>query len=221
MAVLIKRELIEYMRIGELVFDPPLDTLQLRPHAIDLRLGFKFRVPKNTVDRSSGRSARVLDYYTMKNGQLVNFEEIVLKPGQHFDILPGEMIMGFSLEMIHLKSPMLMAVVYPRSSVNRRGLGLDLTGIVDVGYKGHLMFPIHNNTSFQVIRLYPGERICQLLFEKLNEPVLEGYQGRYKHSKKSPPKHGGYIPESNKKEIQYIREGKIVEIKREFSYSIH
>ena len=64
-----------------------------------------------------------------------------------------------------------MAVLYPRSSVNRKGLSVDLTGIIDAGYEGVLTLPVQNNTASQIIRIYPGERFCQLVFETLNETV--------------------------------------------------
>ena len=108
-----------------------------------------------------------------------------------------------------------MGMLYPRTSVNRRGLAVDLTGIIDSGYKGYLMFPIHNNTSSQVIRLYPGERICQVIFERLNQPVKEGYRGRFKirGNKKTS---FTYLPEVNKEETKLIKEGKINKIKNNF-----
>src|SRR5581483_6669244 len=129
----------------ELKFSPALDSLQIRPHAVDLRLGNIFRVPKQTfgVDRKKGgRSATALDFYAVNNGHFSYYDEIKLKPGQYFDILPGEWVMGFTQESIHIKSNTLMGVLYPRSSVNRRGLAVDLTGIIDTGYHGHLMIPI-------------------------------------------------------------------------------
>ncbi len=64
-----------------------------------------------------------------------------------------------------------MAVLYPRSSTNRKGLSLDLTGIIDSGYEGQLVLPIRNNTRSQTVRLYPGERMCQIVFEELKEKV--------------------------------------------------
>jgi dCTP deaminase len=121
--------------------------------------------------------------------------------------------MGFTLEKVHIKSNTLMGVLYPRSSVNRRGLAVDLTGIVDTGYEGQLMIPIHNTTSMQVIRLYPGERICQLVFERLEQPVREGYQGRYKTKGQLP---SAYRSESDLREIELIRAGKLKDIKKEF-----
>ena len=64
-----------------------------------------------------------------------------------------------------------MAVLYPRSSTNRKGLSLDLTGIVDSGYEGQLTLPLRNNTHSQAVRLYPGERVCQFVFEELTGSV--------------------------------------------------
>ncbi len=208
MSVVVKNEIIDSIKSGDLKFKPALDSLQFRPHAVDLRLGFEFRIPKRTF-KSNGRSAVSLDHLAINDGHFSHYEDIKLNPGQFFDLLPGEWVMGFSLEEVHIKSPTLMAVLYPRSSVNRRGLSVDLTGIVDTGYKGNLMIPIHNTTAMQVIRIYPGERICQLVFERLEQPVREGYTGRYSKTSK-------YQPEKEQKEIDLIRSGKIKDIKKEF-----
>lgn len=217
MSIYIKREIIDLIRNGDLIFDPSLDALQFRPHAVDLRLGFTFRIPKTVIDKQRGRVAVTLDHYALKNGQFAYFEEITLKPEQYFDILPGESMMGFSLEKIDLKSPMLMGVLYPRSSVNRRGLAVELTGIIDAGYKGHLMFPIRNTTHSQVIRIYPGERICQIVFERLDQPVPDGYEGRYL-PRKGARTSSVYTPEKEKQEVKLIRQGKIKELKEKFPF---
>lgn len=103
----------------------------------------------------------------INNGHFAHYDEIKLHPGQYLDVLPGEWVMGFTLEKVHIKDQTLMGVLYPRSSVNRRGLAVDLTGIVDSGYEGRLMIPIHNSTTMQVIRIYPGERICQFSIRTL------------------------------------------------------
>ena len=84
--------------------------------------------------------------------------------------MPQEHILVSTLESLKVPED-LMAVLYPRSSTNRKGLSLDLTGIVDSGYEGQLTLPIRNNTRSQVVRLYPGERLCQVVFEELTESV--------------------------------------------------
>ena len=38
-----------------------------------------------------------------------------------------------------------------RSSVNRRGISVDLTGIIDAGYEGQLIIPIRNNTTHMLL----------------------------------------------------------------------
>jgi dCTP deaminase len=216
MSVLIKHEIIELIKSREITFSPALDALQFRPHAVDLRLGNTFRIPKRSFapnKANNGRSAVVLDHLAVSDGQFAHYEEITLKPGQYFDILPGEWIMGYTHEAVHIKSNTLMGILYPRSSVNRRGLALDLTGIVDTGYKGNLMIPIHNTTSMQVLRLYPGERICQLVFERLEQPAREGYVGRYQGGAK------GYQIDVDSREIELIRAGELKKIKKEFKLS--
>lgn len=218
MSIVVQHEIIESIKNGDLKFSPALDDLQFRPHAVDLRLGFTFRIPKQTLfigKKSKGRSAAALDYLSVNNGHFSYYDEVKLRPGQYFDLLPGEWVMGFTLESIHIKSNMLMGVLYPRSSVNRRGLAVDMTGIVDTGYKGRLMIPIHNTTSMQVIRLYPGERICQLVLERLEQPVRSGYEGRYSYNRKTGTA-SSYRPELHNRETELIRSGKIKEIKKEF-----
>ena len=102
----------------------------------------------------------------------------------------------------------------PRSSLVRRGLSSDLSGIIDVGYKGKLIIPLRNNLHAQSIRLYPTERIAQLSFSCIETPS-ETYNGKYKESEKiSPYKLDG------KEETNLIKKGKIDEIKRNFSLKL-
>ena len=87
---------------------------------------------------------------------------------------------------------------------------------MDSGYEGQLVIPIKNNTGSQVVKLYPGERFCQIVFEKLDTPV-EADKSRY-HQKDIVE---GFImtKEAKKKrdieEIKYVSEGKIRELKKE------
>jgi deoxycytidine triphosphate deaminase len=67
--------------------------------------------------------------------------------------------------------------------------------------------------------MYPGERICQIVFEKLDQPVPDGYQGRYS-KKKGTKTAASYVKEANNKEIQLIRSGKVLEIKSKFAAKI-
>ena len=164
--ILVKDQILQYLKSGKLKFSPQIDQFQIQSHSIDLRLGYSFMVPKVWGLTEKGREAFLVDYLDERD----RFELIELEHGQFFDLLPKESVVASTLEEVSLPDD-LMAVLYPRSSINRKGLSVDLSGIVDAGYEGRLLIPITNNTSNQVVRIYPGERFCQLVFYPLSAPV--------------------------------------------------
>lgn len=168
MAVLTKKQILERVAAGEIAFTPNLDAFQLQDHAVDLRLGFTFLIPKVWHVTATGREALDTAHFDRPNAEF--FDVVELEEGQHFDLLPNEYVLVSSFERVKIPND-LMAVLYPRSSTNRKGLSLDLTGIIDSGYEGQLTLPIRNNTNSQTVRLYPGERVCQVVFESLVESV--------------------------------------------------
>lgn len=168
MAILTKDEILQRVKDGNLGFTPNLDQFQIQAHAVDLRLGFTFLLPKAWRMTKEGREAMMID--PLRDHGPEYFDVIELEQGQSFDLLPQEYVLVSTFETVRIPDD-LMAVLYPRSSVNRKGLSVDLTGIIDSGYEGPLTLPIRNNTRSQVIQLHPGERICQVVFEELKHPV--------------------------------------------------
>ena len=211
MAILVKNQIMKRIKEGGLSFSPGLDEFQLQSHSIDLRLGYTFMVPKVSHVTAAGRQALSLDYLSQDRPKY--FEVIELERGQHFEILPHEHILVSTLETVKLPND-LMAVLYPRSSTNRKGLSVDLSGIVDAGYEGQLIIPVRNNTGGQVVKLYPGERFCQLVFEELAESV-EPKLSRY-HKKDVI---AGVIGEGSSPENELIAKGDIEELKKRFPLS--
>jgi len=215
--VLSRKDILQRMQSGEIKFDPALDGFQLQPHAIDLRLGFNFHIPKTWEMTKLGRKAITIDPLDLHaNGK--NFEAINLKPGQYFELLPEELVIGTTLERIELNAEDVMCVLYPRSSINRRGLSVDLSGIIDVGYKGNLMIPIVNKTQKQVIRIYPGERICQVMFQQISSkiPLHEAEVHGLTKAKYGASK--GFIGSKSDREdeLKLIKEGKISALKKTY-----
>lgn len=206
MSILIKDEIVERIKKGTLVFTPQLDTFQLQAHSIDLRLGYTFLVYKTWRLTDNGRTAVYLDYGESKD----HFDVIELEEGQYFDILPHEYVVVSTLERIKLSKD-IMAVLYPRSSVNRKGLSVDLSGVIDAGYEGNLIIPLRNNTESQIVRIYPGERFCQIVFHTLNAPV-KPRKSRY--AKKDIVV--GVLNEDEVREQKFIRNGKIKNLKERY-----
>lgn len=176
MAVLTRKNILERIKSGSLGFTPALDAFQVHDHVVDLRLGYTFLIPKTWRLTEKGRETITITHFN-KPG-LEHFDVVELEQGQYFELLPHEYVIVSSLETLKIPND-LMAILYPRSSTNRKGLSLDLTGVIDCGYEGTLALPVRNNTHAQVVRLYPGERICQIAFEELTEPVLKPQKHKY------------------------------------------
>lgn|SRR3989338_4524326 len=170
MAILTRKEIKERLDNGDIRITPEIDRFQLQPHAIDLRLGETFLIPRNWKMDEKGRCAMKvsIDDVEMHREQ---FDEVHLKPGQYFELLPNEFVIASSMEKIEMNAPDLMAILFPRTSTNRRGINLSLSGIIDCGYKGGLIFPMKNEAGDQVLRVYPGERVCQIILQHLASPL--------------------------------------------------
>src|SRR3989344_1506221 len=204
--ILVKDQILQYLKSGKLKFSPQIDQFQIQSHSIDLRLGYSFMVPKVWGLTEKGREAFLVDYLDERD----RFEIIELEHKQFFDLLPKESVVATSLEEIGLPDD-LMAVLYPRSSINRKGLSVDLSGIIDAGYEGRLLIPITNNTS-HVIRLYPGERFCQLVFYPLSE-AIKVEKSRW-HKKDIMI---GRLSEKQKIEEKFISKGDIKQLKQKYA----
>lgn len=213
MSILTKKQILERVAKQEIAFNPNLDEFQVQAHAIDMRLGYTFLIPKEWHMTPRGRESLRIDHLDKNKPEY--FDVIELEQGQYFELLPNEHVLASTFESVRVPND-LMAILYPRSSTNRKGLSVDLTGIIDSGYEGQLVIPIRNNTSSQVVKLYPGERFCQIVFESLEEPV-EAEKSRY-HQKDIVE--GFIMTKENKQkrdseEIKYVAEGKMKELKKE------
>lgn len=220
MAVLTKNEIRTAIAENKLGFEPQLDAFQLQPHAVDLRLGYTFYIPKSWKITENGREALNIDYLNDRKPTSEYFDIIELSKKQYFELLPNEFVIGTTFEKISISDLQLMAILYPRSSFNRRGLSVNLTGIIDCGYSGTLVIPIQNNTNDQVIKVYPGERVCQLVFEELSSPLTheESQTHGVKQAKynNSDTKNIEYKPDKDE-EVEFIRTGAIDELKSKFT----
>jgi len=209
MSVLTKEDILGYVAEGKIAFKPGLDRFQMQAHSVDLRLGFTFLVPKSWHVTKAGREQLLMNYYDENRPEY--FDIVELEKGQFFDLLPGEHILVSSLESVKVPDD-LMAVMYPRSSTNRKGISVDLTGIIDSGYEGQLVIPIRNNTQHQTVRVYPGERFCQMVFQKLQGPT-ESRKSRYHQRDIIDGVDVDSLDSERSTEIELIKSGDIKKLK--------
>lgn len=221
MSVLTKIQILKAIGKGEISFEPMIDQFQLSPVAVDIRVGNNFFISRLWEMGENGRKQVIIDHLndTQKNEIL---EQIHLTSGQYFELLPGEFILISTLEKISIKSGKYLATLFPRSSTSRRGLSIE-SGVIDPYYEGHLTIPVLNQTKTQTIKIYPGERIAQLVFHETGEEISRAEGEKHGISK---PKYQGskaYMLDykfDSHNEINLIREGKLDELKKQFSVEI-
>ncbi|MFY9382854.1 MAG: dCTP deaminase [Acetomicrobium sp.] len=157
---------------GDLVVMPLLDLdRQIGRASLDVRLGQDFvlfrkgQIPVMDV-KDAFNDAAWVDYY----------DRIRREYGQAFILHPGQFVLSSTLEFLRLPRN-VMAYVIGRSSWGRAGLVIATATFVDPGFQGVITLELVNEGEVP-ISLYPGTRIAQLVFHKL-EGEVQAYKGKY------------------------------------------
>ena len=104
---------------------------------------------------------------TLQGTQHCNPERIVLTP--------GDAVLGCTIESIRMPID-CAGTVYLKSSLARRGLDHALAGFVDPGFRGQLTLELHAHCP---IVLTHGQRVIQLVLNRLESEPEAGYSGKY------------------------------------------
>jgi dCTP deaminase len=137
-------------------------TLGLTPDAIG---------PASADLRGSGH----LKEWQKGFGGVFTSREIVLEEGDVFWFTTGRFYLASTLETIHVP-PTHAASIAMRSSLARRGLGHKMAGYVDPGFTGQITLELETSIPVQVTI---GERIVQIVYQRLTEATVQPYQGKY------------------------------------------
>ena len=166
--VLSDREIWMEIGSGRLGFNPMIEPGQVTPSSVDLRLGNEFTtfpmIPGVDTQIDSLRIENVetiIDQYGAKQ---------TLARGESFLLRPGDFALSYTLEYIRLP-PYLAARVEGRSTLARLGISIHQTApTVHATFEGQLRLEISHNGPFPC-HIYPGQRICQLVLERLGSPA--------------------------------------------------
>ncbi|HBH94713.1 MAG TPA: dCTP deaminase [Ruminococcaceae bacterium] len=140
----------------------PLNSEQVQPASVDIRLGDSFSVVE---DSPSG-------IITLENE--INYKTI---HADSYLILPGQFVLATTMEYFELPCN-LTAFVEGRSSLGRMGLFIQNAGWVDPGFKGEITLELYNANRF-AIELKSGRRVGQLVFAEMDDYALKPYNGKY------------------------------------------
>ncbi|MFH1126728.1 MAG: dCTP deaminase [archaeon] len=170
----IKKRLIK----GDLIIKGiDIDT-QVGPSSVDLRLGNRFRMFKmsdHPMIDPKDYNDELINKWTDKDTLVeeCSYTRLYIS-GKPFIIHPGEFVLASLKEYISIPSD-LVGRLEGRSSLGRLGLMVHSTaGYVDPGFRGHLTLELANVGKLPV-KLYPGMRICQIVFQDMSSPAERPY----------------------------------------------
>jgi dCTP deaminase len=198
--------------MGDLQFSPDVEDRQIQPASVDLRLGHEV-VSLVHVDHTIIDSRDV--------GGTMSVSAFTLEEDESLVIHPGEFCLAQTLERVTIPAttlavpyeaptypdrlgsrerhteyryyPPLVGQVVGRSSLARLGIMVEMAGLVDPGFEGHVTLELSNVGNCSV-RLYPGDRICQLVLFECG-PVERPYghdalESAYQHQEGATPSRG-------------------------------
>jgi dCTP deaminase len=165
--ILSDREIKQLLDEGKIIISPKPDLdEQLGSASLDLRLSDEFMIFEHTKK----------PYIDTKNPETFKDMTKMMKVSENdpFVFHPGEFVLGATLEEVELPAD-IAARIDGRSSLGRLGIVIHSTaGHIDPGFKGKIVLEMENIGMIPVL-LYPGMRVCQLVFEVLSSPTTKPY----------------------------------------------
>lgn len=87
------------------------------------------------------------------------------------NIAPGERVSiptGIAMQI----EPGYVGLIWDKSGISQKGGLKTLGGVVDAGYRGEIFVGLLN-TSTQAYSFLPGQKVAQILIQKIEQPVIE------------------------------------------------
>jgi dCTP deaminase len=164
MGVLTRDEILRAIASGTVEVEP-FRPDQVGPGSLDLHLGSEFRVFKKLRNACVVEDSIVLEDLSER-----------VEVGDSFILMPGETVLGITLERIRLPGGMC-GWLEGRSRFARMGLVIHMTAsFVQPGVNNRQVLEIGNLAPFPLV-LKPGVRICQLILERTEGEA--SYAGRF------------------------------------------
>lgn len=192
--ILSDRDIKKALKKGRIKIKPEPDLeVQLGSCSIDMHLGNKFRVFKNS-------NYPYIDLQGPINTDKIMDQRVVPK-GEPFIMQPGDFALATTVENLELADD-LLGRIEGRSSLGRLGIIVHGTASVfDPGWNGKPVMELGNLGALPVA-LYPGMRICAFTFEEVSSKVDVPYSNKKgnKYYGQTTPRASRLTQEVRKKE---------------------
>jgi len=129
--------------------------LKIQTKILNPKIGTEIPLPSYATDGSAGLDLRAC----------------IAEP---VSIGPDETVMIATGLAIYIADPGIMAVIAPRSGLSfKHSIGLkNFVGIIDSDYQNEIGIAVWNHGR-ETYTVQPGERICQMMFVPVIQPILE------------------------------------------------
>lgn len=143
----------------------PFNSDLLNPASLDVRLGRHIRIEQ------AGKAEL----------QLVDLLSLDVSEADPYVLRPGQFLLAETMETFSLPGD-IAAQFMLKSSRAREGLEHLMAGYCDPGWHGSkLTLELHNSRQLAGVAIWPGMKIGQMVFHKMDQPPLRSYAetGRY------------------------------------------
>ncbi len=184
----IKRELKAGSLIVGRTGEPPFDDDQVRESSLDLPIGsefYRWKKPEE-LERDPGIDARRINLShpakelaeKLQELQTKFTERTLVAPDGTFTLQPGEFVLTQVAQYTELPD-YLAARVEGRTRFARVGLEIHSTApTIRAGWAGHITLEL-KNVGPLIFLLTPGDRICQMIFERVLTPPSLKLESHY------------------------------------------
>ena len=142
-----------------------------------------------------------IGFEPLKDDKQIQPSSIDMRLGDEFKVFkvfPNEFALATTLEYVKVPED-LVARVEGRSSMGRLGVTMHVTaGFIDPGFEGKITLEI-SNIGAMPVALYPGQRVCQIVFETMTTPA----EMPYGHPDRNSKYMGQTRPESSRIKQDY------------------
>jgi dCTP deaminase len=184
--VLTDREIQAALQCGQIQIKPLPGVDAYSSTSVDLTLSKFIRTWK-------GDPLKGVEQVICPSAEGYNFNELLKNLSdskelgiEGYVIKPQEFVLGWTEETIELPtSSRIAARVEGKSSLARLGIGIHITApTIHAGFPGPIQLEICNHGIMRV-KLVPGMRVCQLIFEQTLGTPDKGYAGQFFRQQKS------------------------------------
>lgn len=180
--ILTDREIQAALHAEQIFLEPPPLPDYYSSTSVDLTLdahAAKWKIPPAGMRTVISPGEPGFSYQTIQDQFTEKFDL-----GSGFELEPNHFCLAWTKEHLYLPSQSRLAArVEGKSSLARLGISVHVTApTIHAGFRGNIQLEVFNHCPLP-IKLIPGMKICQLIFEQTLGTPEKGYAGQFSGQK--------------------------------------